>query len=130
MMATDPFIEYWSEILARMPVSPELMVQWKRVLDHGIEAWSRALNEVMATDEFAKLLGLSIEQWLTTQSSFAGNNAPDSLQAEQRTGFAAELRRLEEHLRQLEARIANATERARRRSIQVPRRRSRRRRAA
>jgi hypothetical protein len=128
-MAADPVVEYWAEIFARTPVTPELMVQWKRVLDRGIEAWSRALSEVMATEEFAQLLGASIEQWLRAPASFADNAAPSSGQAQQLTGLAAEVRRLEERLRHVEERVGRTTEPARA-SVQVSRRRSRGRRAA
>jgi hypothetical protein len=136
-MAADPVVEYWAELMGRTPFTPEVMAQWKRVMDHGLEAWSRALSEVMATEDFAQLLGTSIEQWLATQASFAGNRAPLSGkpapftgQAEALTGLAAEVRRLEERLRQLEERLASATKSAEAPSVHAARRRSRRRRAA
>jgi hypothetical protein len=140
-MAADPVVEYWSEIMARTPVTPEVMGKWKRVLDHSIEAWSRALSEVMATEEFAQLLGTSIEQWIAAQASFTGQPAQVTgqaaqlagqaqqltrLVAEQLAGLTAEVRRLEERLRQVESRVASAAEAP----VQQPRRRNRRRRAA
>lgn len=123
-MAADPVLEYWAEILRRTPVTPEVMAQWKRLLDHGIEAWSRALSEVMATDEFAQLLGTSIEHWLEAQASVTGNRA-------ELTALAAQLSRLEERLRQLEERLDSSREStASAASARTPRGRGRRRRAA
>jgi hypothetical protein len=114
-MAADPVLEYWAEFMKRTPISPELMAQWKRVLDHGIEAWSRALSEVMATDDFAQLLGTSIEQWLAAQASITGNRAQPPTQATQLaavatqlTVLAAQLSRIEERLTQVEERIAGS----------------------
>ena len=123
-MAADPVLEYWAEILRRTPVTPDVMAQWKRLLDHGIEAWSRALSEVMATDEFAQLLGTSIEQWLAAQPPATGN--PTQL-----TALGAQLSRLEERLRQLEERLENSgASTAGAASARTPRGRGRRRRAA
>ena len=139
-MAADPVVEYWAEIMGRTPFTPEVMAQWKRVMDHGLEAWSRALSEVMATEDFAQLLGTSIEQWLATQASFVGKSAPLTSapltgQADALMGLAAEVRRLEERLRQLEERLASAAQpagapSAGRPSVQASRPRTRRRRAA
>jgi len=123
-MAADPVLEYWAEILRRTPVSPDIMDQWKRLLDHGIDAWSRALSEVMATEEFAQLLGTSIEQWLAAQAPVTGN--PTQL-----TTLAAQLSRLEERLRQLEDRLESSrASTAGAASARTPRGRGRRRRAA
>jgi hypothetical protein len=123
-MAADPVLEYWAEILRRTPVTPDVMAQWKRLLDHGIEAWSRALSEVMATEEFAQLLGASIEQWLAAQAPVTGDRA-------QATALAAQLSRLEERLRQLEGRLDSSREStAGAASARTPSGRGRRRRAA
>jgi hypothetical protein len=141
-MAADPVVEYWAEIMGRTAFTPDVMAQWKRVMDRGLEAWSRALSEVMATEDFAQLLGTSIEQWLATQASFTGKSAPLSGQADVLIGLAVEVRRLEERLRQLEERLASAADSHRAPSVRasapsvrasapsVQRRRSRRRRAA
>jgi hypothetical protein len=114
-MAGDPVLEYWAAIMERTPISPELMAQWKRVMDHGIEAWSRALSEVMATDEFAQLLGTSIEQWLAAQASMTGNRVQPAAQltqlaavATQLTALGAQLSRMEERLAQVEERITSS----------------------
>lgn len=123
-MATDAVLEYWAEILRRTPVTPDVMAQWKRILDHGIEAWSRALSEVMATEEFAQLLGNSIEQWLATQAPVTGDRA-------QVTALAAQLSGLEERLRHLEERVDSSRQPAAgAASARKPRRQGRRRRAA
>ena len=123
-MGTDPVLEYWTEILKRTPMTPDVMAQWKRMLDHGIEAWSRALTEVMATEDFAQLLGTSIEQWLATQASVTGDRG-------QLTALTAQLSRIEERLRQLEERLDTSREpTSAAASARMPRARGRRRRAA
>jgi len=103
-MAADPVLEYWAEMMKRTPITPEVMAQWKAVADRSLEAWSRALSEVMATDEFAQLLSASIEQWLAAQASVAGNRA----QPPQMTALAAQLSRVEDRLRQIEERVAKS----------------------
>ena len=129
-MAADPVVEYWAEIMKRTPISPELMAQWKRVMDHGIEAWSRALSEVMATEEFAQLLGTSIEQWLAAQASITGNRTPPTPQATQLPALAAQLNRIEERIAHIEERIASTAESAAGATAVQTARRGRRRRAA
>lgn len=123
-MAADPVLEYWAEMLRRTPVTPDVLAQWKRLLDHGIEAWSRALSEVMATEEFAQLLGTAIEQWLAMQVPLTADRA-------QVTALAGQLSQLEERLRQLEERLEDSREPAAgAASARTPRGRGRRRRAA
>ncbi len=123
-MAADPVLEYWAEMLRRTPVTPDVLAQWKRLLDHGIEAWSRALSEVMATEEFAQLLGTAIEQWLAMQVPLTADRA-------QVTALAGQLSQLEERLRQLEERLEDSRESAAgAASARTPRGRGRRRRAA
>jgi hypothetical protein len=97
-MAADPVVEYWAELMKHAPITPDVMVQWKRVMDHSIDAWSRALSEVMATEEFAQLLGASIEQWIAAHAPAPGDRG-------QLTALAAQVGRLEERLRQIEERI-------------------------
>ena len=129
-MAADPVVEYWAEIMKRTPISPELMAQRKRVMDHGIEAWSRALSEVMATEEFAQLLGTSIEQWLAAQASITGNRAQPPAHATQLLALAAQLNRIEERIAHIEERIASSAESAAEAAAAQTARRGRRRRAA
>jgi len=122
-MAADPILEAWAEMTKRTPITPEVMVRWKGLVDRSLEAWSRALREVMATDEFAQLLSASIEPWLAAQASVTGNRA-------QAPALAAQLGRLEERLRQLEERLDGSRESiAGAASARAPRR-GRRRRAA
>jgi len=120
-MAADPILEAWAQMMKRPPITAEMMVQWKGLVDRSIEAWSRALSEVMATDEFAQLLGASIEQWLAAQASVTGNRAQPL------PALAAQLGRIEERLRQLEERLASSGESTA--AARAPRR-GRRRRAA
>jgi hypothetical protein len=122
-MAADPVLEYWAEMMKRTPITPEVMAQWKAVADRSLEAWSRALSEVMATDEFAQLLGTSIEQWLAAQASVTENRA-------QLPALAAQLARLEERLRQLEERLDSSGESTAGAASARAARRGRRRRAA
>lgn len=129
-MAADPIVEYWAELMSRTPFTPDVMAQWKRVMDHGLEAWSRALSDVMASEDFAQLLGTSIEQWLAAQASLTGKAAPLTGQADQLAMLIAEVRQLGERLRQVEERVASTAAPAGAASVQVSRRRSRRRRAA
>ena len=112
-MAADPVVEYWAEIMNRTPVTPELMAQWKRVMDQSLEAWSRALSEVMATEDFAQLLGTSIEQWLATQASLTGKPSPLAAQPAQLTGLPAQLTGLVAEVRRLEERLGQVEERLR-----------------
>jgi hypothetical protein len=91
----------------------------------------------MATEDFARLLGTSIEQWLAMQGSLTGKTAPLTGQTGVLTGqvdvlmaLATEMRRLEERLRRLEERIERAVESTDEPSVQVSRRRTRRRPAA
>ena len=64
----DPAIGAWAEVLARGPVSPDLMAQWKQFLDQWIEAWSEALERSMHTDAFAQALGRYLDQWVALQA--------------------------------------------------------------
>jgi hypothetical protein len=129
-MASDPVVEYWAELMGRTPFTPEVMAQWKRVMDHGLEAWSRALSEVMATDDFAQLLGTSIEQWIAAQASLSGKTTPLAGQADQLALLVAEVRRLGERLRQVEERLAGAAQPTASSASRETPRRSRRRRVA
>jgi hypothetical protein len=129
-MASDPVVEYWAELMGRTPFTPEVMAQWKRVMDHGLEAWSRALSEVMATDDFAQLLGTSIEQWIAAQASLSGKTTPLAGQADQLALLVAEVRRLGERLRQVEERLAGAGQPTASSASRETPRRSRRRRVA
>ncbi len=58
-------LETWARMFATTPVSPDLMQQWKQFLDQWIDAWSKALGQVMATEGFAQMMGRSLEQSLS-----------------------------------------------------------------
>ena len=64
----DPAISAWAEVLARGPVSPEVMGQWKQFLDQWIDAWGKALESAMQTDAFAQALGRYLDQWVAVQA--------------------------------------------------------------
>lgn len=62
-----PFFDQGMALLGQMMgqgVTPELLQLWKQVLDQGIEAWSKALEEAMATEGFASALGKYLDQYL------------------------------------------------------------------
>ena len=65
-----PLVEQWVQASARAfsqtPMTPDVMTQWKLFLDQSIDAWSRALGQVMNTEAFAQMLGRYLDQWLAT----------------------------------------------------------------
>ncbi|MXY24039.1 MAG: hypothetical protein F4Y45_05895 [Acidobacteria bacterium] len=50
------------------PIDPDVLAQWKRFLDEWLAAWSRALEQVMQTEEFAQALGKTLDQFLNVQA--------------------------------------------------------------
>lgn len=60
----DQWAQAWSRALAQTPLPPDMPAQWKQLMDQSIEAWSRALGQAMNTEQFAQLLGRSLDQWL------------------------------------------------------------------
>lgn len=64
----DPAINAWTEVLARGPVSPDLMGQRKQFLDQWIDTWGKALEAAMQTDAFAQVLGRYLDQWVAVQA--------------------------------------------------------------
>ena len=50
------------------PIDPDVLAQWKRFLDDWLAAWSRALEQVMETEEFAQALGKTLDQFLNVQA--------------------------------------------------------------
>jgi hypothetical protein len=64
----DPAINAWAEVLARGPVSPDVLGQWKQFLDQWIDAWGQALERAMQTDAFAQALGRYLDQWVAGQA--------------------------------------------------------------
>lgn len=57
-------VDQWARLFASTPVPPEMMQQWKQFLDQWIEAWSKALGQVMATEPWAEMMGRTLDQWL------------------------------------------------------------------
>jgi hypothetical protein len=107
----DQGLEQWARMFAQTPASPDLMAQWKQFLDQWIEAWSRVLGQAMSTESFAKLMGGSLENWLTAQAPLkkAGEQAVEqTLQAmnvasrTQLTSVANQIVELEERLERVE----------------------------
>ncbi len=116
----DPAIGAWAELMARGPMSPDLMAQWKQFLDQWIEAWGEALERAMHTDAFAQVLGRYLDQWVAQQAPVRKATAEISEAAtaalglasradvaaigRQLTGLEDRLDDLSEHLRTLLAR--------------------------
>lgn len=113
--AMEHGLQTWARIFATTPVSPDLMTQWKQFLDQSIEAWSRALGQVMSTEQFAQGMGRALEQWMTSYAP-AKKSADQSVDATlqalnlptrvQVTGIAKQVMDLEERLDRLEDGIA------------------------
>ena len=62
-----PFLDQGMALLSQMMgqgATPETLQLWKQALDQGIEAWSKALEEAMATEGFASALGKHLDQYL------------------------------------------------------------------
>ncbi|MFN3477267.1 MAG: hypothetical protein ACK4Z6_06915 [Candidatus Methylomirabilales bacterium] len=63
-----PFFDQGMVLLRQMMAqgaTPEILQLWKQALDQGIEAWSKALEEAMATEGFAAALGKYLDQYLS-----------------------------------------------------------------
>ena len=65
----DQGIAAWAALMARGPVSPDLMAQWKQFLDEWIASWGKALEQAMGTEAFAQALGRYLEQWTAVQAT-------------------------------------------------------------
>jgi uncharacterized protein (DUF2336 family) len=61
-------MDLWQQAAAQGGVSPEFARQWKAAMDQWIEAWSKALGQVMATEGFAQALGRHLDQTLAAQA--------------------------------------------------------------
>ena len=118
--AMEHGLQTWARIFASTPVTPELMSQWKQFLDQSIEAWSRALGQVMHTEAFGQAMGRSLEQWMTAYApakKVADQSVDAALQAlnlptrVQVTALAKQLMDLEERLDRLEDGIASVLKR-------------------
>ena len=113
-------LQTWARIFASTPVTPDLMSQWKQFLDQSIDAWSRALGQVMNTDAYAQAMGRSLDQWLTSyapakkasdqsiEATLQAFNLPTRAQV---TSLAKQIMDLEERLDRLEDGIATVLRR-------------------
>jgi hypothetical protein len=109
--AMEHGLQTWARIFATTPVGPDLMGQWKQFLDQSIEAWSKALGQVMTTDAYAQAMGKALEQWMASyapvkkQADQSIENALHALNMPTRaqvTALARQLTDLEERLDRLE----------------------------
>ena len=113
--AMEHGLQTWARIFATTPVTPDLATQFKQFLDQSIEAWSRALGQVMNTEQFAQGMGRALEQWMTAYApakKVADQSVDTALQAlnlptrVQVSGLAKQIVDLEERLDRLEDGIA------------------------
>ena len=104
-------LETWARLFSQTPATPDLLTQWKQFLDQWIEAWSKVLGQAMGTEQFAKLLGQSLDSVLTAQApvkkivdqqveqGLLALNLPSRSQV---TAVAKQIVELEERLERLE----------------------------
>ncbi len=116
-------VQTWARLFAQTPATPDLMTQWKQFLDQSIEAWSRALGQAMNTEQFAQMMGRSLDQWLVAtapvkkvadqqiEQSAAGAEPASRSSAD---GVAKQLVELEERIDRLEDSISAKLRQARR----------------
>ena len=104
-------LEQWARMFATTPVSPDLMSQWKQFLDQWIEAWSKALGQSMGTENFARMMGSSLDQMLNAMgpAKKAAQQQIDSAletmnvaSRSQLTGVAKQIVELEERIDRVE----------------------------
>jgi len=117
-------LEQWARLFAQTPASPDLFSQWKQFLDQWIEAWSKVLGQAMGTEQFAKLMGQSLDQMLVTAApakKAVDQQIEQTLQAlnlpsrSQLTAIAKQIVELEDRIDRLEdsisAKLRRLTER-------------------
>jgi len=63
----DQGLQSWARLFAQSPASPDLLGQWKQFLDQWIEAWAKVLGQAMGTEQFARLMGQSLDSFLVAQ---------------------------------------------------------------
>ena len=107
----DRGLQAWATLFAQSPVSPDLVGQWKQFLDQWIEAWSKVLGQAMATEQFATLMGQSLDQMLVSQAPMkkaADQGIEQALQSlnlpsrSQLTAVAKQIVELEDRLERIE----------------------------
>ena len=104
-------LEQWARMFATTPASPDLIAQWKQFLDQWIEAWSKALGQTMGTENFAKMMGSSLDQMLNAmgpakkaaqQQIDAALESMNIASRSQLTGVAKQIVELEERIDRVE----------------------------
>lgn len=107
----DQGLQTWARLFAQSPASPDVLGQWKQFLDQWIEAWSKVLGQAMSTEQFAKLMGQSLDQLLVSQAPLkkaVDQNVEQALQAlnlpsrSQLTAVARQIVELEDRLERVE----------------------------
>jgi len=56
--------EAWTRALQLGGTSPEVLQHWKVLTDAAVDAWGQAITKVMETEEFAALMGKSLDEYL------------------------------------------------------------------
>ena len=111
----DQGMAAWSKLMTQGPPSADLMGQWKQFLDQWIEAWSKVLGQAMGTEQFAKLMGQSLDQMLVTAApakKAVDQQIEQTLQAlnlpsrSQLTAVAKQIVELEDRIDRLEESIS------------------------
>src|SRR5260370_27511000 len=62
----DQGLQAWARLFAQSPASPDMLGQWKQFLDQWIEARSKVPRQAMSTEQFAKLIGPSLDHMLVS----------------------------------------------------------------
>src|SRR5712692_6550473 len=114
----------WTRLVTQAPAAAppiDPFAFWRPVLDQGLQAWARlfaqspaspeVLGQAMSTEQFAKLMGQSLDQLLVSQAPLkkaVDQNVEQALQAlnlpsrSQLTAVARQIVELEDRLERLE----------------------------
>jgi hypothetical protein len=104
----------WAQFQGAGPVNPDMLKQWKTLLDDWNASWSKTLEQVMSTPAFAEALGKTLDRFLAVQSKAkqtAATSSKATLDAlglpsrDQIVELSDQLMNLEDRLRSLEDRI-------------------------
>jgi hypothetical protein len=115
--------EAWTRALQAGGGRPaEVLSHWKVLMETAVEAWAKVLGEVMATEQFAALMGKSLDQYLgavgpmrkslqaASEEFLRTMNLPSRTQitslASQVVAMDARVEAIEEHLLVLADRLA------------------------
>ncbi len=129
-----PVLDQWMQTCARTfaqtPMTPDVIAQWKQLLDQSIEAWSRALAHQMNTEAFAQVLGRTLEQWLAAYGPLrkaADQSLDGALESlnlatrKQLTGVAKQIVELDERVERIEDAVLRMARRLEAMGQQEPR---------